>query len=106
MTNPRLIALAIAMVAWTCVAIGNTFSAAPSSTVVMTGLDNPRGLTFGKDGALYVAEAGRGGSGPCTVLRGQEVCFGRTGAVTQWHDGVQHRLVTGLPSYAVPTGEG
>jgi hypothetical protein len=72
----------------------------------MTGLDNPRGLTFGKDGALYVAEAGRGGSGPCTVLRGQEVCFGRTGAVTQWHDGVQHRLVTGLPSYAVPTGEG
>jgi hypothetical protein len=80
--------------------------AAPSVTAVMTGLDNPRGLTFGKDGALYVAEAGRGGSGPCTVLRGQEVCFGRTGAVTRLRDGVQDRLVTGLPSYAPPTGEG
>jgi hypothetical protein len=81
-------------------------SAAPSVTVVMMGLDNPRGLTFGKGGALYVAEAGRGGSGPCTLLRGQEVCFGRTGAVTRLHEGVQQRLVTGLPSYAPSTGEG
>ena len=30
-------------------------------TVVATGLDGPRGLKFGPDGALYVAEAGRGG---------------------------------------------
>jgi hypothetical protein len=106
MKNPRLIALATAIVAWSCVATGSTAIAAPSSTVVMTGLDNPRGLTFGKDGALYVAEAGRGGSGPCTVLRGQEVCFGHTGAVTRLHEGVQQRLVTGLPSYAPSTGEG
>jgi hypothetical protein len=33
--------------------------------VIATGLDNPRGLDFGPDGALYVAEAGRGGDGPC-----------------------------------------
>jgi len=80
---------------------------APNITVVMTGLDNPRGLTFGKDGALYVAEAGRGGNGPCTLLRGQEVCFGHTGAVTRLHKCVQQRIVTGLPSYAPPkTGEG
>ena len=52
-------------------------------TVVMTGLDNPRGLAFGENGALYVAEAGRGGDGPCAVLRGQTVCAGRTGAVTR-----------------------
>jgi hypothetical protein len=102
----RLIALAAAIVAWTCVAAGSAASAAPSSTVVMTGLDNPRGLTVGNNGAVYVAEAGRGGSGPCTILRGQEVCFGRTGAVTRWQEGVQHRLVSGLPSYAPPTGEG
>jgi hypothetical protein len=72
----------------------------------MQDLDNPRGLTVGNDGALYVAEAGRGGSGPCTTLRGQFVCAGRTGAVTRLHQGVQRRIVTDLPSYAAPTGEG
>ena len=39
-------------------------AAAASVTTVMTGLDNPRGLAFGPEGALYVAEAGRGGAGP------------------------------------------
>ena len=34
-----------------------------SITQVMSGLDNPRHLAFGPEGALYVAEAGRGGSG-------------------------------------------
>ena len=51
-------------------------AASPSFTVVMEGLDNPRGLTFGEDGALYVAEAGRGGSAPCPVLRGITFCAG------------------------------
>src|SRR5215472_4543614 len=32
----------------------------PSLTCVMSGLDNPRGMAFGPQGALYVAEAGRG----------------------------------------------
>ena len=35
--------------------------------VIASGLDNPRGLTFLADGALYVAEAGEGGPGPCYV---------------------------------------
>src|SRR5690242_9224177 len=34
-------------------------------TTIASGLDNPRGLAFGPDGGLYVAEAGKGGAGPC-----------------------------------------
>ena len=41
-------------------------SAAGPVTVHATGLDNPRGLSFGADGTLYVAEAGTGG-GTSTV---------------------------------------
>jgi len=52
-------------------------------TVVMSGLDNPRGLAFGPEGALYVVEAGRGGSGPCQMLRGLSRCYGATG--DEWH---------------------
>lgn len=33
----------------------------PNATVFATGLDNPRGLKFGADGSLYVAEGGVGG---------------------------------------------
>ena len=73
----------------------------------MQALDNPRGLAFGDDGALYVAEAGRGGSGPCISLRNlPPVCAGRTGAVTLLYQGVQQRIVTDLPSYAPEGGEG
>jgi hypothetical protein len=37
-------------------------------TVVAGGLNGPRGLKFGPDGALYVAEAGTGGSTPSASL--------------------------------------
>ena len=45
-------------------------------------------------------EAGRGGSGPCQVLRGLSRCYGPTGAVSRYWRGTQERVVTGLPSYA------
>jgi hypothetical protein len=72
---------------------------AATTSVVMSGLDNPRGLAFGPEGALYVAEAGRGGSGPCIVLRGAPQCYGPTGAVSRLWRGKQKRVATGLPSY-------
>ncbi|WP_119718473.1 ScyD/ScyE family protein [Cognatilysobacter tabacisoli] len=77
---------------------------AASVTTVMSNLDNPRGLAFGPEGALYVVEAGRGGAGPCATLRGVPRCYGPSGAITRlWH-GTQQRVVEGLPSYTDPAG--
>lgn len=80
----------------------------PSVTVIAKGLDNPRGIAVGKGGWLYVAEAGRGGDGPCIdAPEGGRQCLGASAALTaipQHHrGGKQHRVVTGLPSLA---GEG
>lgn len=74
----------------------------PAATRVAAGLDNPRQLSFSWTGDLYVAESGRGGTGPCQAgPEGDEVCFGSTGAVTRvTHRGTQSRVVTGLPSLA------
>jgi glucose/arabinose dehydrogenase len=73
------------------------------ATIVMRGLNNPRGLAFGEDGALFVAEAGRGGSGPC-ITSGQVVCYGPTGAIGRLWRGTQDTVVRGLPSYANAAG--
>ncbi len=72
--------------------------------VIASGLDNPRRITFGPDGALYVAEAGTGGPDP--VIQGPELGvtlgFGLTGAITRvQQDGIQERVVSGLPSLAL-----
>jgi hypothetical protein len=70
-------------------------------SVIMTGLDNPRGLALGPDGGIYVAEAGRGGTGTQIVnSEGAAVQFGATGAVSRYLGGTQSRLITGLPSLA------
>lgn len=70
--------------------------------VVADGLDNPRGLTIGPDGALWVAEAGGIGgpdAGPClTGPEGNDVCYNTTGAVTRVLDGQQERVATGIRS--------
>ena len=77
----------------------------PRATVVMCGLDNPRGLAFGAEGSLYVAEAGRGGFGlsdaQCfTGAAGGSRCHGPTGAISRLWNGVQERVAAGLPSHA------
>ena len=76
----------------------------PHASVVMCGLDNPRGLAFDHD-ALYVAEAGRGGlgagTGDCFIGQaGGMRCYAPNGAISRLSDGVQERIVTGLPSHA------
>jgi hypothetical protein len=99
--------------AWTLAhLLGLTLVLAPGSanaqaniTVVMSGLDNPRGLAFGPDGGLYVAESGRGGTGPSIVLPPNETVFyGTSGAVSRLLGGVQQRVLTGLPSLALASG--
>lgn len=72
--------------------------------VIMSGLDNPRGLAFGPEGALYVVEAGRGGDGPCILIRGEQFCYGPSGAVSRFWHGEQERIATGLPSLAGADG--
>jgi hypothetical protein len=106
----------------------------PALECVMSGLDNPREMAFGPEGALYVAEAGRGPSDhscfdnpsqancicPTCFLNptaeqtqqhtcgisagGISVCSGPTGAVTRLWHGLQERVVTGLPSWATRPG--
>lgn len=79
----------------------------PSSTgwtTVASGLDNPRGIAVAKNGDIWVAEAGRGGTLACQPgEEGGTSCFGATGALTLIHNGVQKRVVTGLPSFADQT---
>ena len=89
----------LAAVSALAVAVGA--QAAPPQPV-MTGLDNPRGLAFGPEGALYVAEAGRGGAGACVPLPDAPGtrCFGATGAISRLWRGNQERIADGLPSVA------
>ncbi len=102
----RLLAALLAACAFVATTASGRPILEPSETVVMSGLDNPRHLAFGPEGGLYVAEAGRGGAGPCIVIRGETQCAGASGAVSRlWH-GRQERVATGFPSYAPASGEG
>jgi hypothetical protein len=80
--------------------------AQPTFQIVAKDLDNPRGLAFGPEGALYIAEAGRGGDGPCIEGAEGEACYGPSGAITRvWpaNPSTQTRILSGLPSLAPPS---
>lgn len=104
--RPRKLAICLAMVVVLDVALWPSSASADSAaSTVASGIDNPRGLGFGPDGVLYVAEAGRGGDGPCFPgAEGGEVCFGTTGAVTRIQNGSHNRVLSGLPSFADSEG--
>ena len=83
-------------------------------TVYASGLDGPRGLKFGPDGALYVAEAGRGGSNDTTGLCPQVVPpvgpyrGGPTARISKiTGPGQRTTVVDGLPSAisSLPSGD-
>lgn len=80
---------------------GPAAESAGAGHVVATGLNAPRLLSFAPNGALYVAEAGAGGHGPCaTNGDNATVCLGMSGSITRIRHGRQHRIVRHLPSLA------
>lgn len=69
------------------------------STIIAAGLNNPRGLAFGTDGGLYIAEGGTfNPGGPVTMTAEGPAAYGETGSITRLLSGIQTRIITGLPS--------
>src|SRR6476661_2169505 len=98
--------ITLAAVASAVAALGVSSASAITFTPVASGLDNPRGLAFGPNGALYVAEAGVGGTDFCFDHAGfGHACAGKSGAVTRLWNGKQERILQGLPSLADEFGE-
>jgi hypothetical protein len=97
-----LMSLSVFLLFLAAVSLSNGRASADSNVImstVATDLNHPRGLEFGPNGGLYIAEAGTGGAGPCTNLpTGLTVCYGTTGAVVEVLNGVQSDYITGLPS--------
>jgi len=75
---------------------------APTRTVVASGLLNPRGIAFSKEGDLYVAEAGTGAGGLSTAGQCQQdpnpSTSGNTGRISRIVAGAPVPVVSGLPS--------
>ena len=73
----------------------------PAATVVLNGVDNPRGLAIGEDGTLYISAVGTGGTGPCFGGPEGQVCVGLTGKVLALsEDGKVSTIARGLVSIA------
>ena len=74
-------------------------ASAAKVTVFATGFNNPRGLTFGRDGDLYVAEGGLGGT-HSTVGK----CTQASGAAAPYTGSTNNRTLGGRISKVSPAG--
>lgn len=81
-----------------------TTAQAASLTTIVSGVSNARGVSFGPDGSLYVAEPGIGGDGNCQPSPStffQPICEGKTGSVVKVSpDGTQSRIFQNFESLA------
>jgi hypothetical protein len=78
--------------------------------VVMSGLNNPRGLASAPDGSLYVTEAGSPfvppPGTPFVISQGAPLYYNTSGSISRLQGGTQSRIITGLPSlFAPPMGD-
>ncbi len=72
----------------------------------MQGLNAPRGITIGPDGAIYVAESGSAfntDTAEFVVVRGTYFYYGETGSISKWEGGVQSTVFSGLPTLYAPS---
>ena len=82
-----------------------------NATVIASGLNGPRGLAFGPDGVLYVAEAGTGGKlstvGACTQVAAPVGPYtgGTTARISKIQDGKTSVVADGLPSTVDTMGD-
>ena len=98
--------LGLALVLVASLGIGALFVPAADAqanfTVVASGLTTPRGLTFGPDGKLYVAEAGSGGDEQFAwVPPFQSAKLGTTGRITRIDGDQKTTVASGFQSLAL-----
>jgi hypothetical protein len=95
---------ALLAAAATTISVGVLVPAAASAatvTPIASGLDNPRGLSIGPDGRLYVAEAGHAGNTclPPEHTGEEPFCAGFTGGITEISRKGVHRVLSGIISF-------
>ena len=83
--------------------LGASSAQAETVETLATGLDNPRGVTIAQDGTVYVALAGRGGRA-CEGSGETAQCFGMSGRIARFKDGVLSTQSRSFASLAGPEG--